>query len=428
MTSSYDPSTQIRNMGLFRTGQPFDYPDMEYLADRETIANFIIYDLVERAIGKGFSLKQDENEHPQDKAIQDKIKPIYEDFTIGASKERLFGSLTYEVQQENERIFLNTFDPRDFGIEFDKFDKIVKLDVTERIKFFDSEQVLEKRDIDSKDFENFLYRYRKGKRERNKGVSYLESIHDVLIGIQTLDESCVYFIIRVGAGLKIIYVPKDKLNDAEYMAELEESIRSMNAENTTMILGTDVGEEPTRVELLTGQAIDFNTLLDFFLKFISLKTGIPITILQGVTPGQLEGGKINETLLFDVLQKIQKNYEPLLRWIIDRIAALNTIEMGEYEIEWLTREAVDEVGKQDLLTKRIDNFIKLRNDIGTTHDIAASMSELEINEDDLDQDKLEEKRLMRENLMNRPDGEEDDNEEPTEPDGDAEEEETEDSQ
>ncbi|KKL86100.1 hypothetical protein LCGC14_1948070, partial [marine sediment metagenome] len=54
MTDTYDAQTQIRNMGLFRSGQPFDYDDLEYIAAREIIAEFLVYDLPDRALGQGF--------------------------------------------------------------------------------------------------------------------------------------------------------------------------------------------------------------------------------------------------------------------------------------------------------------------------------------------------------------------------------------
>ena len=411
MTNSYRPSVQVRNMGLFRSGQDFDYDDLEYIADREIIAEFLIYDLVERAIGKGFNLKQEEEDHKSNDEIQTEILPIYEDYKISCQKQRLFGKMVNEIQEANEKLYLNTFDPRDFNIELDMLDNITKLGVTEKIENFTTEgdKTLEERAIT--DFKDIFFTYRKGKRARNKGKSYLESTYDALVGIQNLQESCVYFVIRVGAGLKIIHVPFSKMADDEYMDELEDNIRTMNAENTTMILGyDDATGQKQEVQLLTGQPIDFNTLLVFYYKFISIKSGVPVTILEGVTPGQLEGGKINETLLFDVLAKIQKECEEFLRWIIDKIALFKEIDLGDYQIEWITREAVDEVGKQDLLTKRLTNFITARNDIGLKFDIAAKMAELKIKETDLDPIKVAEKQKLMDNLFNEPTDEDNEDE------------------
>lgn len=425
MTSTYDPSTQVRNMGLFRSGQDFDYDDLEYLQDRELVTYFLVNELVFRAIGKGFKLKQKEEDHPKNDDIQEAIKPIYDDYVHGCTKNRLFGSMIFEMQAENERVYLNTFDPRDFTVEFDMFDNFTKLEVTEKIEFYDNEKVLEARPIDKNKFINFLYTYRKGKRERNKGTSYIESTYDILVGIQNLSESCVYFVIRVGAGLKIIWVPMDKLQDDDYMAELEENIQEMNAENTTMILGMDAEGNKTEVQLLATQPIAFSELLDFYYRLLSLRTGIPVTILQGITPGQLEGGKINESLLFDVLQAIQKICEIILRWIIDWIAGSKTIDLGDYEIEWVTREIIDEAGIQKLLSTKLANLKELLA-LSIDFDKAAKMSGLELTTEDIDEEAVEEKRQMSESLMNK-DSTEDTDGKPTDTTkGDSEEEESED--
>ncbi|KKM46871.1 hypothetical protein LCGC14_1559240, partial [marine sediment metagenome] len=360
--------------------------------------------------------KVEGKDHAKNDELQKLIKPIYEDYVISAQKTQLFGKMVNEIQKEKDKLFYNTFDPRDFTIEFDEFDNIVLLKVQEHIKHFKSGSTLEERVIEEKNFNFFRFEYRKGKRERNNGLSYLEGSYDAHVGIQNLMESGVYFVIRVGAGLKIIYVPMDKMNDDEYMADLELNIQTMNAENTTMILGIDENGVKTEVQLLTGQPIDFNQLLVFYYKFISVKSGVPVTILEGVTPGQLEGGKINETLLFDVLAKIQKRYEPLLRWVIGQI--LPELAEAEYDIEWITREAVDEKSKQELLKQKLENLETLTTTLTVKFDKAAQMVELELTEEDLDTELIEEKRKTMNNLFNS-DSTDEDTDESDKPDSES---------
>ena len=89
----------------------------------------------------------------------------------------------------------------------------------------------------------------------------------------------------------------------------------------------------------------------------------------------------------------------MLRWIIDKIAEIEQIELGDYEISWTTREAVDEVGKQELLEKKLANLETLTN-IGVKFDVAAKMTELQLSESDLDMDLIEQKREAMNNLFN----------------------------
>ncbi len=416
MTDKYKPETQERNMGLFRAGLDFDNNDLEYLAERNPVASFLIYTLVEKALSKGYKLIQKEAEHPKNKEIMKWMNPIHHDLVTGSSHERLYGKLIYEIQEGGtpEKLFVNTYDPRDFTLEVDEFDVIKKLELTEKADNVLAGTTLEAKAIT--DFKNIFYRYRKGKRNRNRARSYLEPFYDLMVGIENLAENAYYFVIRVGAGLKIIYVSKKNMNDADYMEELETSIQTMNAENTTMIIGYDLGEENTRVELLTATAISFKELLEFYFTYVSLKSEVPITILRGVTPGQLEGGKINENLLFDLLRAIQKEYEKLFTDIIDYVAGFKDIELGEYELEWVTRAAIDEIGIQALLGSKIDNLEALLG-LGIDFDNATKLVDIPLTKTDLDQERIAEKKLMREAIIkNTSDDDDDDEEEETEDD------------
>ncbi|KKK60928.1 hypothetical protein LCGC14_3019460, partial [marine sediment metagenome] len=360
--------------------------------------SYLIYTLVEKALSKGYRLVRDGKEHPKNKEIMKLMNPIHADLVTACSHERLYGKLIYEIQQggDPEKLFLNYYDPRDFTIEIDEFDVIKSLELTERADNVPTGTTLEAKPITS--FDNIFYRYRKGKRSRNRARSYLEPFYDLMVGIENLAENAYYFVIRVGAGLKIIYVSKKNMNDADYMEELESNIQTMNAENTTMILGYDIGEEQTRVELLTAQAISFKELLEFYFTYVSLKSEVPITILQGVTPGQLEGGKINENLLFDLLRAIQKEYERLFTDVIDYVANTKTIELGEYEVEWETRAVIDEVGVQALINSKIENLEALLA-LGVDFDKATKLIDLPLTKADLDQERIAEKKQMRDALI-----------------------------
>ncbi len=419
MTDKYKAETQERNMGLFRAGLSFGNDDLEYMAERNPVASFLIYTLVEKALSKGYKLIQKEAEHPKNKEIMGWMEPIHQDLVTGCSHERLYGKLIYEIQKGGtpEKLFLNTYDPRDFTLEVDEFDVIKKLELTEKADNVLAGTTLEAKEITK--FANIFYRYRKGKRSRNRARSYLEPFYDLMVGIENLAENAYYFVIRVGAGLKIIYVSKKNMNDDDYMSELEANIQTMNAENTTMIIGYDIGEESTRVELLTATAINFKELLEFYFTYVSLKSEVPITILQGVTPGQLEGGKINENLLFDLLRAIQKEYEKLFTDVIDYVAGTKGIELGEYELEWVTRAAIDEVGIQALLGSKIDNLEALLG-LGIDFDKATKLIDIPLTKVDLDEERIAEKKLMREALLRgKSDTDDDDDEEEEETEDDV---------
>ena len=216
----YNPSTQQRNMGLFRSGQPFDYDDLEYIADRELLAKFIIYTIPKKALSKGFNLKQDGKDHPLNDEIQKLYKQIKDEALKGSQLTGLYGEMVFELQSngdgENLKVFLNMFDPRDVKkLEIDKFNQIKSLTVQDKIKHHIEGESIEARVIPEEKLKFFMFRYRKGKRSKNDGLSKIEGSYDVHVGIQNLVESLIYFVIRVGAGLKIMCVTKEKFEDEE---------------------------------------------------------------------------------------------------------------------------------------------------------------------------------------------------------------------
>ena len=105
-----------------------------------------------------------------------------------------------------------------------------------------------------------------------------------------------------------------------------------------------------------------------------------------------------------------------MRWVIGQI--LPELAEAEYDIEWITREAVDEKSKQELLKQKLENLETLTTTLTVKFDKAAQMVELELTEEDLDTELIEEKRKAMNNLFNS-DSTDEDTDESDKPDSES---------
>ena len=195
-----------------------------------------------------------------------------------------------------------------------------------------------------------------------EGYSRLLSVFDTIVTLSTLSESAMYFVVRMGAGLKVIYVPAGKSTDETYIAQIKAGIERWNAANSTIILENpdDGSTTPAKMELLTESPMNYWDVKNMLLEDIALDLGVPRARIRGIEPGNLEGAQVNESSYFDVLEEIQENYQRLLEWQLDLLNELRGWGLpDEYEIVWRKRKALTEVEEANLLSTRIDNFLKL---------------------------------------------------------------------
>ena len=92
-----------------------------------------------------------------------------------------------------------------------------------------------------------------------------------------------------------------------------------------------------------GGTTDIVTGIDMYLGLISAATGIPKDILTGVSAGAITGSEVNNKALYATLNQVQQSLEPFIRELITRMGY-----NGEYEIEWNTRYATDELDKANI--------------------------------------------------------------------------------
>ena len=87
-----------------------------------------------------------------------------------------------------------------------------------------------------------------------------------------------------------------------------------------------------------GGTTDIAQGIDMYLGLVSAGTGVPKDILTGISAGAITGSEINNKALYATLNSVQKSIEPFIRELISRMGY-----NGDYEIDWNTRYATDEL-------------------------------------------------------------------------------------
>jgi hypothetical protein len=183
------------------------------------------------------------------------------------------------------------------------------------------------------------------KEEFWEGRSYLEPVWDEIQGIRAIRMGDILFAIRMGAGLRIITVPKGTHPDV--IAEMKTAAKRFDSFNSFFI----IPEEGAEVTLETGQGqINYEALKLVLLQSIAAYTGYPLAGFQGLEM-ERQGGDFNEEKVQDVWRVIQQEEEDFLRWVITRFSPYydwGFDDESEYIINWKGREEISDIAQAKL--------------------------------------------------------------------------------
>ncbi len=120
-------------------------------------------------------------------------------------------------------------------------------------------------------------------------------------------------------------------------------------------------------------------MFEVYLIQLSILTGVPVSMLKGITPGQLEGATVNESDKFDALEDIQKKYEQHTRPYCEFIADFLGHGDDEFDISYIVRR---DQSKQLIETLRAFSELLGRK---IKPDKIANLLNLELTEEDLEE-------------------------------------------
>ena len=374
------PETEETNLEYFRYGQGFTEDNVTFRYNRDPVIYFLAHGLVTEALEKGFNLINKSDKQPIEK--NDEMKEVMSkknnDIIQTAAFERLHGdalaTLFSNSKSDKKDIRLYPADQSQYEHGYDRKGKYEHAVLTRKIHTMtvtnkDAETISTSTDdIDLNTYhtpEDSYHLITRESRIVGEGKSYIEPIFDDSIGYYVTMDNQTYFVIRVGGGTVVAYIPESDLEDPTKKQLILDDLRKLNSKGSITIMG--ISDDPDRplpkLELLTGEQIDFLALIEGYHQRISLYSKVPSSRLTGLTQGELAAGEINQATYFDVLEEIQDTYTPFIKWVVSKIN-----EIGEYnwftdiadvDIEFETRAALTDIEKADLLSKNIDNFIKL---------------------------------------------------------------------
>jgi len=123
----------------------------------------------------------------------------------------------------------------------------------------------------------------------------------------------------------------------EIKDQIEDMLQNVSASRAGLINSDDI-EKVEWTGPTSGGTTDIAQGIDMYLGLVSAATGIPKDILIGMSAGAITGSEINNKALYATLNQVQKSIEPFIRELISRMGYT-----GEYEIDWNTRYATDEM-------------------------------------------------------------------------------------
>lgn len=393
--------------GLFRFGQEYINANIEFRIARSPLLKMIVKGLPDDALGKGHDLVElDEKGEPTEDFVdwndeyQKESTKQWSEFMHAVYDQRGYEkSLMLFTTMPVSKVFkLWAFRDDEYEVKYNDAAEIEKgsadlniLEFTQTIKIPFPET---SKDVgvlqDGVPLENVRELIKKRKRVKQSGVSDIEAIWDIDVALYMLISHSAYFVARAGSGIKELKYPESMLDDAGSTTNLITSAAQFGA-------GQDVIVIPKSIDGIIGNDVEFDiktidnaadwlALLDLYLTMAAIETGIPLTMLKGVTPGQLEGALVNQESRFDVLRDIQDAYESDIKWYSERIAKRlgKDPEKDKYAILQRVREVQTEEQETVQIVQKLTTFQSLTGR-KVKPDKVATLLKLKLTEADLEE-------------------------------------------
>lgn len=365
-----------RRDGLFRFGQNFNNKNITFRYYRDIMMRLLCVDIVDEALGDGVTLVKpgtnepvewfDEWKEESDKHWQEHLNSYYLERRNGQSlamfivvggilKLYSFGQDDYELKYHD---LLSSIKSGKAYLKILNSVRTVTLNITERPEagnsFHKTSGVVDPLQPDKQPqneigaeetpdafVEQVQEILTRRKELVNDGLSITEIAWDVLIAIYMLISHSAYFVAKAGGGLKIVSIPEEKLKHGASTSTIAKDANDFGSVQDTIFEVTHIGGEEgkdmkVRYETVSS-AVEWQAILEVYLIQLSILTGVPVSILKGITPGQLEGAQVNESSKFDALEDIQDKYHKHTEFYCRFIADYLGHESEKFEIEYNVR-------------------------------------------------------------------------------------------
>ena len=336
--------TQQKNAGKFKYGQLFTENAIDYSISRNPYSFYLTRGILEDIYEHGFRLVEPETKELKDwndDAISF-IKENWRDIKNAMILERAFGKSFVIAYSNKDKVYIRAFRASDVMFRYNEFAELTYVSIQEKVEGYTSPI---RREYSGSKLE-YVYELllREDEYIKARGKSLLEPVWDTLFGLSMLDENAVYFVVRVGGGLKVLKVSDAVWNDTRKREKLIDQVEQWNSGNSVFVLPMPIiGDARNNIDLTleSGNQIDFLAVRDLLVGSLAAATGIPREAWLGNEIG-LRSAEVNQENADKIKQKERKNYENFLRWCIWLYQTLNNIIDDQYEFDYYVTEETSE--------------------------------------------------------------------------------------
>ncbi|KKL52901.1 hypothetical protein LCGC14_2280840, partial [marine sediment metagenome] len=377
--------------GLFRFGQKFVNKNIQFKYYRDIMTRLICVDIVDEAFSDGVTLFKPDTQEPVEwfKDWKKESDKHWKEHLNSYYLERRNGQALTQWIVAKGKLKLYSFSEDDYEPEYDKLTaeltggktelKIINVTDVTKMSFGGKE----KSDAHHSTIDQVQEIMTRRKEQVNEGLSILEIAWDILTAIYMIMSHSAYFVAKAGAGIVKGKIPASEITGGANITSFARDLNEFGSSQGVIIEVTHIDDDPEKkyeIEYITvPNSVPWMEIFKMYLIELSILTGIPVSMLEGITPGQLEGALVNESDKFDALEDMQQNYEQNTRHYCEFIADFIGKGDEEFDIGYNVRR---DQTKQ--LIERLKTFKELT---GRTvkPGVIANFLDLEIEEKDLEE-------------------------------------------
>lgn len=316
------------NEGNFRWMDFFDLNMINNIGKRNGVAKFAAYGLPDEAMREGFDTVVDGEIWEGSDDINDVVQPLIRQVNEGAGHERLYSANTHvletrpsvikDIPEAKEDLFLFNVNPITpaYETEFGKFGNLEKLKFDINIADNQPREMKLSGDQMKTTFFNML---RPSLDNFRLGESRLQPIWDNIIALGAVGNNSTNYLIRVGSGIKIMYMDINDFMDDETRGLMETFLKNLNSMSSYALAPTRPKDTHGRSELdinTGGGQINFQEIFDINAAFVATDLNLPLNRIKGIYQGETVGAGVTRSLYFGSLRMIQQDYQPNYTWLV----------------------------------------------------------------------------------------------------------------
>lgn len=352
----YMSDTATLREGAFRFGGQITYDHLREHYYRDDITFFLCKGLIEEAIGKGFEVidKKTEETLDWDDQLQEYLERDMPEIVRSLAMERRDGRVLSAFLKNGTKLYFRSFTHDFYGVDYDEFADIKEAIALSRIHNYPTDVPHVFKDKKLETIRELILRRRE---KVNSGMSYMEPVWDISIALYFVASHIAYHVARAGAGIKAVEqeladgTPVDPLDD-DAIDDLLQKLAQFGSAND--VLWLPPGVKLSENLLNSAGQVRWAEIFDILLARISIYTGIPMSRLKGLVPGQLEGAEVNEESYFDVLRDLQEQVKSFLRWYVLKITEFYGFGSEEFDIRFNVREEMSEIDTIKIEKEKLD--------------------------------------------------------------------------